>query len=98
MTSPCSVPEWLRFLIPLETPAQQAVCRWHDGQYDLGGSHEERLRVDLEFCRRLLEAQMAAPDAERYFWGVRQYGGGHWRGADIAGAEPLHDPNPGPQA
>lgn len=95
-SSPCSVPDWLRWLIPFETPAQQEACRWHDEQYALGGPRAARLSVDLDFTRRLLEAGMAPDQAERYLWAVRQYGGAHWTGGDAPGAAPLHAPDPDP--
>lgn len=94
LASPCSVPDWLRFAIPLETPAQQAACRQHDEAYCLGGERAARLREDLRFARRLLHAQMTPDCVERYFWGVRQYGGTHWAGGDAPGAPPLQPPPP----
>ena len=90
--SPCSVPDWLRFAIPLETPEQQDACREHDARYDRGGDRGDRLKVDLWFALDLLDHGMDPDSAERYFWGVRQYGASHWNGDDHAGALPLHPP------
>jgi hypothetical protein len=92
--SPCSVPDWLRREFPLETPEQQAVCRWHDAEYADGGDRLDRLVVDLEFAMKLLDAEMEPDTAELYFWGVRQYGGRHWAGGDLPGAEPPLPPPP----
>lgn len=93
MTSPCSVPVWLRGLLPIETPAQQDVCRQHDHEYSLGGSHALRLRRDLKFCLGLLDADMHPDMAEQYFWGVRMYGGLHWPGGDRPGSIPQPPPD-----
>jgi hypothetical protein len=90
--SPCSVPDWLRVLLPLETPEQQEVCREHDADYAKGGSRVKRLRADLKFAVNMLNAKMSADDAERYLWGVRMYGGFHWNGGDWPGALPLQEP------
>lgn len=92
-TSPCSVPDWLRVLIPFETPEQQAVCRWHDEQYERGGSHMARLLTDLHFCMRLMGAGMSPERAEQYLWGVRMYGGSHWAGGDKPGTLPPPPPS-----
>lgn len=90
--SPCSVPDWLRALIPLETEAQQAVCRLHDYEYGRGGTHAERLACDIRFAANLLAAGMAPESVEQYFWGVRQYGGLAWHGGDFQGSAPLTQP------
>lgn len=95
--SPCSVPDWLRAIIPLETPAQQAACRKHDERYAVGGNHRRRLYTDLRFAIELLDADMEPDMAERYYWAVRMYGGSHWKGGDRAGAAPL-DPTETPEA
>ena len=52
--SPCSVPDWLRGLIPLETPRQQEACRRHDRRYERGGDRRQRLATDLLFALDLL--------------------------------------------
>lgn len=49
MSSPCSVPDWLRFRLPLETPRQQEGCQRHDERYATGGDHRIRLGTDLVF-------------------------------------------------
>lgn len=54
--SPCSVPDWLRFLLPLETPRQQAACRRHDARYARGGDRRARLVTDLCFALDLMGA------------------------------------------
>lgn len=111
MTSPCSVPDWLRILFPMETSRQQEGCRRHDDRYDRGGDRRARLVTDLCFALdemgcppELLEQVMAhtawivppgsmdADTAERYFWGVRMYGGSHWRDGDGPGTLPPLPP------
>lgn len=93
-TSPCSVPDWLRFLFPLETPRQQQACRIHDARYGRGGSHEQRLWADLHFALDLLSAHMDPDRVEQYYWGVRQFGGPHWLGGDTPGACPVVPSSP----
>jgi len=88
------VPDWLRFALPLETPAQQRCCQRHDTAYEAGGARVARLRADLTFALGLLRAGMAPDRVEQYLWGVRQYGGAHWAGGDAPGAQPLHPPPP----
>ena len=48
--SPCSVPDWLRVHLPLETARQQEGCRRHDHRYEQGGDRRMRLVTDLVFC------------------------------------------------
>jgi hypothetical protein len=91
--SPCSVPDWLRAVIPLETLPQQVACQRHDERYEMGGSRRLRLAVDLLFTQELLAADMDPDRAEQYLWAVRQYGAPHWTGDDHAGALPLHPPS-----
>ena len=91
--NPCSVPDWLRVLLPLETPAQQEACRRHDDRYEAGGPRAARLSVDLLFCQDLLAADMDPDRAEQYLWGVRMFGGGHWTGGDGPGALPPREPD-----
>jgi hypothetical protein len=90
--SPCSVPDWLRAALPLETMAEQACCRIHDAAYAEGGTHFDRLEVDLQFATNLLDAGMEPDKVDRYFWGVRQYGGLFWLNGDWPGAAPIHPP------
>ena len=52
--NPCSVPDWLRAIIPLESERAQAACRRHDSRYMRGGSRHMRLVTDLVFCFDLL--------------------------------------------
>ncbi len=52
--SPCSVPDWLRPLIPFETERQQDACRRHDERYEEGGDRRARLVTDLVFALDLL--------------------------------------------
>ncbi len=52
--SPCSVPEFLRPLIPFETDRQQDACRRHDERYEEGGDRRARLVTDLCFALDLL--------------------------------------------
>lgn len=92
MTNPCSVPNWLRLLIPLETEWQQNACRRHDQRYALGGVRHDRLLADTYFLQELVEARMDPDLAEMYFWGVRMYGGEHWPGGDAPGVTPPKPP------
>lgn len=55
-SSPCSVPEWLRLVVPIETPRQQSACRRHDERYERGGDRRARLVADLVFGLDLLGA------------------------------------------
>ena len=91
--NPCSVPDWLRVLLPLETPRQQGACRKHDEAYARGGTRADRLQADLDFCDDLLWADMDPDRAEQYLWGVRMYGASHWNGIDGAGALPPREPD-----
>lgn len=76
MSDGCSVPAWLRFVVPLETPAQQAICREHDEAYYYGGTEAERLAADLKFAYRLVSETGMDPDTVMtYFNSVRV--GGH---------------------
>jgi hypothetical protein len=109
--SPCSVPDWLRFAIPIETPRQQGACRRHDTRYLKGGDRRARFLADLCFALDLVgvpadllerlisqarwnisSGAMDVDDAERYFWGVRQYGCLFWPGGDAPGALPPTPP------
>lgn len=68
--SPCSVPNWLRGLLPMETPRQQEACRRHDTRYEKGGDRKRRLVTDLLFSLDLLGAdpyllEMVAADLTR---------------------------------
>ena len=92
MKSPCSVPEWLRGLIPLETDRQQRACLRHDDVYAVGGSRTDRFRADLYLGLDLINAGMAPDLAEIYVWGVRLYGHTHWNGDDGPGALPRVPP------
>lgn len=92
MRSPCSVPDWFRAAIPLETSAQQDVCRRHDADYFAGGSRRDRLMVDLNFLYELLAADMDPDTAEKYFLAVRWYGGASWADGDLPGAVPPPQP------
>lgn len=92
--SPCSVPDWLRLALPLETAPEQAACRQHDTLYELGGDRARRLRADLLFGLDLLAAGMDPDRAEQYVWGVRMYGHTHWPNEDGPGAPPLSPPVP----
>jgi hypothetical protein len=74
----CSVPAWLRGLVPLESPEAQRVCQEHDHTYYRGGSELDRLRGDLRFALGLLDTR-EAPVAERYYNAVRVFGGPHFR-------------------
>jgi hypothetical protein len=85
-TSPCSVPEWLRLLIPLETHAQQSACQEHDDAYNEGGTRRHRLLADIDLLDNLIWADMDPDLAEMYFWGVRMYGGMFWATGDGPGA------------
>lgn len=107
--SPCSVPDFLRAVLPLETLRQQLACRRHDDRYERGGDRLARLLADLAFGLDLLgcsptlielvlksvgdEGAMGADLAEQYVWGVRMYGGGHWRNGDDAGTLPPRPPD-----
>ena len=75
MSDGCSVPKWLRLVVPLETPEQIAVCRRHDASYYYGGSKVDRALADGEFFIGLVKSGMEPDQARRYFDAVRNYGG-----------------------
>ena len=78
MSSPCSVPSWLRVLIHEETPAQQRCCAAHDAAYGRGGDEQARAIADARLLLGLLEAGMDWPLAEKYYNAVRLDGESHW--------------------
>ena len=90
--SPCSVPNWLRALIPFETEAQQAACRLHDAEYARGGTEAQRLMADLRFGVNLLIAGMDARLVDAYVFSVRAHGASHWCGEASAGGVILSPP------
>jgi hypothetical protein len=94
--SPCSVPSWLRAWLPVETPEQQEACSYHDEAYSEGGGRRQRLLADLILAIDLLHADMEPDLVEKYFWGVRMYGSGHWTGGDAPGV--FAPPAPKPEA
>ena len=73
MSDGCSVPEFLRVVLPLESPEAIAACRRHDHAYYLGGSKIDRLRADLYFALALLDTD-EREKAELYFAAVRTGG------------------------
>jgi hypothetical protein len=98
LESPCSVPDWLRLLIPFETLGQRLACQDHDADYAEGGGRRARLMADLRFAVNLLHADMAPDLVEKYYWAVRMYGASHWNGKDDPGAMPIypHEPHQAP--
>jgi hypothetical protein len=98
LESPCSVPDWLRLLIPFETLGQRLACQDHDADYAEGGGRRARLMADLRFAVNLLHADMDPDLVEKYYWAVRMYGAGHWNGKDDPGAMPIypHEPHQAP--
>lgn len=78
MTSPCSVPPWLRDIIREETHEQQACCQEHDDDYRYGGDGQARAIADAKLLLGLLRAGMDWPLAEKYYQAVRNCGGSHW--------------------
>ena len=75
MSDGCSVPKWLRLLVPLETPEQIRVCRRHDEAYYYGGTASDRLREDLTFALGLLDTNMKSYRVVQYYEAVRAAGG-----------------------
>ena len=86
MSDGCSVPRWLRFAIPLETPEEQAVCRTHDRAYYYGGTARERAIADATFLLGLLASSMEVSAAERYYQAVRLFGGPEWKQKGVSWA------------
>jgi hypothetical protein len=78
MSSPCSVPPWLRFIVKEETPAQQLICQEHDDDYGRGGSERDRAIADAKLLLGLLRAGMPWHLAEMYWKEVRDVGRSHW--------------------
>ena len=79
MSDGCSVPKWLRLMVPMETPGQIAVCRAHDRAYYYGGTEQDRAIADAGFYVGLLCAGMPVTNADSYFAAVRQFGGPEFR-------------------
>jgi hypothetical protein len=77
--SPCSVPAWLRALVPVEDEAWQRCCKRHDGKYERGGTETERLIADVEFFLDMLREGVDPVWAERYYHAVRMFGSLHWK-------------------
>jgi hypothetical protein len=89
--SPCSVPAWLRPLVPEEHELFKACCRRHDGKYEAGGTERERLIADVEFLLDMLQAGISESWAFAYFYAVRHAGASHW-----ANKEPCRLPDLAP--
>ena len=49
MSDGCSVPKWLRFVIPQETPGQCLVCEKHDELYYYGHERQDETQRRLSF-------------------------------------------------
>lgn len=75
MSDGCSVPEWLRTVLPIEKPEEIAVCRVHDHAYYLGGSEKDREVADAQFYMGLLQVGMNQYKASMYHAAVRLFGG-----------------------
>jgi len=73
----CSVPRWLRWLLPIESDESIEVCRIHDEAYYYGGPASIRKLVDLQFYYGHLKAGMPKWKALVYYYAVRI--GGHPR-------------------
>lgn len=91
--SECSVPGFLRALIPLESAQQRLACKLHDLAYEVGGTRTQRLHEDLTFGLRLLTAEMHPDLAEQYYYNVRAWGHLAWNGDDGPGARPIEPPD-----
>ena len=79
MPSPCSVPRWLRWLLPEEPVAAWPCCEDHDTRYERGGSRVERLDADLALYWCLRGAGMWSLSARVYYLAVRLFGAPFWR-------------------
>lgn len=89
------MPTPLRLLIPMETPAQQAVCALHDQDYAIGGTRRDRAVADVRFLTGLLDTGMDVDRAHRFHAAVRMFGKSHWRSGrytDEADALPTLPP------
>lgn len=71
----CSVPHFLRILIPPETVAQSEVCNAHDIAYAKGGDRRARAVADAKLLLGLLECDMDVDLAHHYHTAVRIFGG-----------------------
>lgn len=71
MSDGCSVPSWLRWLIPLEFAAACAACVRHDEVYYYGGSRAHRALADHNLRIGLIAAGMSGWRARMYWIGVR---------------------------
>lgn len=74
----CSVPRFLRLVVPVETPEQRAVCLTHDLWYNNGGTRRQRAIADAQALLGWLETGMDVDRAERYHVAVRVAGKAHW--------------------
>ncbi len=73
----CSVPAFLRLVVPRETPAECRVCERHDAAYYYGGARPHRRAADRDFHIGLIAAGMPRPKAWCYWFLVR-IGGAPW--------------------
>ena len=66
MSSACSVPWWLRWLVPEEPSEAAFCCVTHDESYKRGGTQEERRIADEIFYVCLVAAGFALAWAYYY--------------------------------
>lgn len=74
--SPCSVPWFLRPLVPREDATWQLCCALHDVDYQRGtvGDYRGQFIADVKFLLRMLEYGVDPTWAEMYYQAVRTYG------------------------
>lgn len=80
MSDGCSVPAWLRRVLPIldrQCEACRAFCLRHDEAYYNGGSEEDRARADADLWHDI-EPIIGAAWAQEWYNALRLYGGSHW--------------------
>lgn len=86
MSDGCSVPDWLRKIIPYETAEECLACIAHDRAYYYGGSKKDKLIADLELFVNLVAAGMPVWLATLYYAGVRAGGRPFFKIANVSWA------------
>jgi hypothetical protein len=75
VSSPCSVPHFLRPLLPKESAALQRCCTHHDEAYHRGGTYRDWCIADAEFLLEMLREPDIDPVwADNYYQAVRGNG------------------------
>lgn len=82
----CSVPRWLRLVVPMETVEQRRECLRHDEAYYYGGTAFRRAVADHMLYTGLVVHGMSRPQAWLYWLAVRLFGGPSWKREGVSWA------------